>query len=159
MADEVFPGFDTSDIEMTEEEAINYELRAPAYDYERERLNINPIGQAIEGDAIEAYRFWVIKCLLTERHKYLAYSDDFGVEIEEIIRTNYPRGIAESEMQRTVTEALEVDERTLSVDNFEFEWSGDALYVDFLVESIYGSDFYRYEFGGDRIGRIRIQTT
>lgn len=158
MPDEVFPGFDTSEIDISEEdEAINYELRAPAFDYEEEHVRVNSIGQAIEGNAIEAYRFWVLKCLLTERYKYIAYSSDFGVEIEEIIRSDFPQGIAESEIQRTITEALKVDERTVSIGNFEFEWSGDALYVDFKVESIYGTDLYRYESGGDRIGRVRIQ--
>lgn len=158
MADETFPGFDTSGIEMEEEnEEDDFDLRAPAFDFNEAHVKVNAVGQVVVGGAVEAYRFWVMKCLLTERYKYPAYSSDFGVEIEDIMRSDYPRDITESEIQRTITEALGVDERTVSISNFEFEWSGDSLCVSFEVDSIYGNEFYRYEHGGDEIGHVRVQ--
>ena len=159
MDEETFPGFDTSDIGIeVDDNDSNFELRAPEFNYEKTRLNVNSVGQVVDGDAVEAYRFWVMKCLVTERYKYLAYSEDFGVEIEEISKANHPRDISESEIQRTITESLEIDERTLSVDNFEFDWSVDSVLVSFEVESIYGVDSYGLRTGGGEVGRVRIQT-
>lgn len=151
MNDNTFPGFDTSDIDIDEDsiEEELHELCAPVFDYKAAQTVINPIGQAVIGDAVDAYQFWVAKCLQTERFKYRAYSSDFGVEIEEIIQADYPRDIAESEIQRTITEALQVDDRTVNVDEFEFEWSGDSLSIIFVVTSIYDEQVYEYRRGGE----------
>lgn len=157
---ESFVGFDTSDIAIDEgidEEITNVE--SPKLDYKEQRLSVNKVGRAIIGDEIDAYRVWVTKCLLTERYRYLAYSTDFGVEIERIIRENYPRGIAESELERTIKEALLMDNRTVSVRGFSFAWEGDAVYVDFYVEHIYGTDYFELMRGGDEIGSVRIRAT
>lgn len=157
MTAELYPTFDATDI-ILEEDAPNEtsaDIIAPKFDGDNAVFTINNIGQAVIGDAEDAYQFWVVKCLLTERYKYLAYSDDFGVEMEEILRSDYPRDIKESEIERTIVEALTVDERTVSVTNFEFKWEGDAMTVHFLVESIYGTASYQYQRGGDDLARVQ----
>lgn len=160
MADETFPGFDTADIELDDNlPEENYNLRAPSFDYEEMKTKVNSVGEIIVGNAQDAYRFWVMKCLITERYNYLAYSSDFGVEIEEIQKANYPRDIAESEIQRTITESLEIDERTTGVENFQFDWDGDSLFITFEVDSIYGLDTFEYRRGGDDNARIRVQAS
>jgi hypothetical protein len=130
---------------------------APKFNQDDERLDINGVGQAVIGDEKDAYRFWVMKCLLTERYRYPAYSSDFGVEIEAIVKANYPRSVAESEIQRTITEALMVDDRTISVNSFVFEWEGDSLWTTFIVESIFDSDKYELMKGGETIGKVNIR--
>lgn len=158
MADE-FVGFDTTEIEIEDDADFRqFNVVAPKFDMEKLKIKLSPVGRVEIGDEKEAYRFWVMKCLLTERYKYLGYSTDFGVEIEEIIQSDYPRDIAESEIQRTITEALLVDERTLSVDNFVFVWNGDEVKVTFEIESIYNTEVYELMKGGEDVGELAVRT-
>lgn len=135
----------------------NLNVVAPKFNQETESVEVNGVGQAVIGDEKDAYRFWATKCLLTERYKYLAYSSDLGVEIESIIRSGYPREVAESEIKRTITEALLVDPRTVSVDSFTFDWQGDAVTMSFRVESVYGTDIYELTKGGENVGNVRVR--
>ncbi|HBZ09110.1 MAG TPA: DUF2634 domain-containing protein [Bacillus bacterium] len=156
MADE-FAGFDTTGIDIEDDvEDLEIDTVAPKYDPEQACLAVNAIGKVEIGTERDAYHFWVTKCLLTERYKYLGYSTDFGVEIEDIMRSDYPRDIAESEMQRTITEALSIDSRTLSVDNFEFDWSGDGVVITFEIESIFDTEIYQLAKGGEDVGGVAI---
>lgn len=150
MADEEsFVGFDTDEIEIEDEEETLMDSIAPKFNNELFQLHIDAIGRAEIGSEKDTYKFWVIKCLLTERYKYLAYDTDFGLEAEEIIRSNFDRDIAESELTRAITEALMVDERTLGVDDFTFEWNGNYTHITFLIESVYGEDEIDIALGGD----------
>lgn len=157
MIDNLYPTFDATSITVEEDiiEESLADIVAPQFNTEKGVFTRNTIGQVLIGDAEGAYRFWVIKCLLTERYKYLAYDSDFGVEIEEILRSDYPREVAESEIERTIKEALIGDTRTVSVGRFMFEWKGDSLALNFLVESVYGEASYQYQRGGDGVARVQ----
>lgn len=146
---EGFVGFNTDEIDIEDEDDAEINTIAPKFNEELTHIVVDAIGRAEIGSEKDAYKFWVIKCLLTERYKYLAYDTDFGLEAEEIIRSNYDRDIAESELTRAISEALMVDERTLGVDDFNFEWEGNSAYVTFLIESIYGEDEIEVRLGGD----------
>lgn len=151
--DDTFVGFDVDDELEMEDEEIE-QPTAPKFDLERMYVIVDPIGRVEMGNEKSAYKFWVTKCLLTERYKYMAYDTDFGIEIEEIIRSNYDREIAESELIRVITEGLMVDERTLGVEDFEFEWNGDSTYVTFAIESVFGREELDLMIeGGDEIVR------
>lgn len=155
----LYPAFDPPDFFdlMDEGEKVQYEIKSPSFDYKNNKVNVEPNGTVRNVDDKESYRFWVIKCLLTERFKYLGYGTDFGVEIESIMQSDYPRDIAESEIQRTITEALSIDERTLSVENFTFEWKGEAVWITFEIESIYDSESYELVKGGEGVGRVAVR--
>lgn len=156
MADE-FAGFDTTGIDIEDDaEEIVFDTISPKFDPDTARISINAVGKVEIGNEKDAYRFWVMKCLLTERYKYLGYSTDFGVEIEDIVRSDYPRDITESEIQRTITEALSVDPRTLSVDNFKFDWEGDVVRLTFEIESVFDTEIYELTKGGETVGEVAI---
>lgn len=155
---DTFVGFENED-DYEDEIQSDIESIAPNYNYDSMRLSIDPVGRVEIGDSLLAYRFWVTKCLLTERYKYLAYDTDFGVEFEEIIRSNPDRDVAESEIMREIDEALSVDERTQSVDDFEFEWNGSHVYVKFVIETIYGEEQVEMEMDGDNIDESRVSFT
>lgn len=74
--------------------------------------------------------------LNTERYKYLIYSWDYGVELEDLI--GQPHSYVIPEVERRVTEALMQDERITSVHDFEFTKTKKALHVTFLVSTIFG---------------------
>lgn len=155
---EPFAGFEDEDDIDEDEEEIDEGITAK-FDYDDLNIKIDSVGRAALSNEVEALRFWIVKCLLTERYKYLAYDTDFGTEFEEIIRSNPDRDIAESEVMREIEEALTVDERIESVDDFEFEWKGSHLHVSFSIESIYSEENILIEMDGDNIEQSRISFT
>ena len=154
-AEPLYPSFDAPDLMVDETVETLQDVYAYKFDYEKRRLVVTGTGRAIKGGPVEAYRFWAVKCCLTERFQYPAYSSDFGVEFEAIIAAGYPRDIAESEIQRTIKEALMIDNRTLSVTNFAFEWQGDSCRINFELESVYSIDKVAIQRGGELSGRIQ----
>ncbi|MFA9457437.1 DUF2634 domain-containing protein [Halalkalibacter sp. AB-rgal2] len=148
---ELYPTFEVPEM-IDEEEQINDDYTfEPRFDIQVSRVRLTPTGKPEMVEGFDTYQQWCTTCLLVERYKYEAYSSDFGVELEPIIRANYPRDIAESEMRREIQEALAVNPRTLSVDQFTFNWSAETVHVQFEIESIYGSVTMESLFGGDGI--------
>lgn len=147
------------DTEITEDEE-NVELSiCPKFNYENMQVVVDPVGRAVLSNEVEAYRFWVKKCLLTERYIFEGYSTDFGVALEEIIRSNSDREIAESEVMREIEEALSIDDRTVSVEGFDFVWRGDQLFVSFTIESVFGEEQVLLRAGGDGNGGRQASIT
>lgn len=157
--EEFFEGF--IDEDDTDDDDEDFERTvSPIFSSSKMRTSIDPVGRVNTGTEIDAYRLWVMKCLLTERYKYLAYDTDFGIGLNEILESDDDRDIIESEIEREITEALEVDDRTESVEEFSFTWQGDELCVEFVVESIYGDEEIITLNGGDNGGRnVFIRTS
>ncbi len=79
----------------------------------------------------------VRKILYTERYAYVIYGSQYGVELNRLIGQEYDFIV--SDIKRTLTEALLMDNRIISLENFEMEKTGlDTMEVNFLVNSIEG---------------------
>ena len=79
----------------------------------------------------------VKKILYTERYAYVIYSSQYGVELDRLIGQEYDFIV--SDIKRTLTEALLMDNRIISLENFEMKKTGlDTMEVNFLVNSIEG---------------------
>lgn len=89
-------------------------------------------------DGYEAWVQWCLKTAITDRYRYLLYSDDYGTEMDDVRRARTPDE-AEDLLQETVTAALLEDPRTASVSEFEFEWAGDELRAQFTIEPTIGT--------------------
>nr|DAN19799.1 MAG TPA: Protein of unknown function (DUF2634) [Caudoviricetes sp.] len=87
-------------------------------------------------DEREAVKQAIMLILNTERYKFLIYSWNYGVELEELIGTH--PDIVEDEAERLISEALLQDDRITAVYDFEFSRNRDTLLVNFKVDSIYG---------------------
>lgn len=87
-------------------------------------------------DEREAVKQAIMLILNTERYKFLIYSWNYGVELEELIGTH--PDIVEDEVERLISEALLQDDRITAVYDFEFSRNKDTLLVSFKVDSIYG---------------------
>lgn len=149
-----YPVWDVEDVMLGVEEEVLTDVESYEYDYGERKTFVTGSGKTRRCDAKDAYIFWVVKCVSTERYAHEAYSTDFGVEFLEIMRQNYPKSIAESEIRRSIQEALQADNRTVNVSNFRFEWQADACYISFEVESVYGIDTVTVERGGYSTGRV-----
>lgn len=83
----------------------------------------------------EGFMAWCYKAAVTERYTCLAYPDEIGTEMEEAMDDG-EEGIVESQVERAVTEALEVNPRTEWVGDFKFTWDGDAMHCTFYVKGV-----------------------
>jgi hypothetical protein len=79
-----------------------------------------------------------IYCILnTERNTYLAYSDGYGVELEDLF--GMPISYVLPELERRIRDALIWDSRIEEVDGFSFEVNQSVVHVTFTVHTIYGN--------------------
>lgn len=83
----------------------------------------------------EGYAIWCYKTALTERYSCLAYPDEIGVEMEDATDDD-DADIIESQVERAVTEAIEVNPRTEWIGDFEFSWDSDAMHFTFCVRGV-----------------------
>ena len=116
---------DLTNLEVETRPSLTYRL-----DFERKR-----IGGMVDNE--EAIMQLVMKILYTERYAYVIYSSDYGVELERLIGQEYDYIV--SDLERTIKEALLVDDRILDIEEFEMEQTGlDTMNASFKVISILG---------------------
>lgn len=88
-------------------------------------------------DELEAYKQAIYLILNTERYKYLIYSWNYGVELEELFGQPIPYVVPE--LERRITDAVMQDDRTKSVSDFQFDISNyGEVSVTFKATSVYG---------------------
>ncbi len=88
-------------------------------------------------DEQEAMIQAIYKILNTERYAYPIYSNNYGIELIDLIGED-----AEwvcPELQRRIEEALLQDERIEEVNNFDFTIEKSQVHVSFTASTIYGN--------------------
>lgn len=129
----LFPVVEVPEEESEEEYDAKY-CPSVLWDYEKGDFAVDGTGRIAEAEGLEAYIQWCVKTVQTERYTCLAYDDDIGTEMESLDDDD-PLA-AESEIERTITEALMIDPRTEDVGDFTFSSEGDALYCTFSVKGV-----------------------
>lgn len=102
-------------------------------DFKRDGMN-----KILSSDGIESWKSWCINCLQTERGKHLAYSSDFGIEIDAALRAS-SREEAESLLTRQIVEAIMADpyERAADIEEISFDWTApDTVAVDVTIHGV-----------------------
>lgn len=92
-----------------------------AIDFER-----GTIGGFIDDE--KALRQFVQKSLMTERSKYVIYTDDYGTELMDLVGDDITPALIDSEIQRMVYETLAFDDRIDDVQT-AYEQVGDKLFI------------------------------
>ena len=100
-------GLNINAIEIKTQPSLNYKMNL-----DRETVN----GMC---DKQEAMKQVIYKILNTERYKYLIYSWNYGIELEDLF--GRPAKAVTGELERRITEALIQDDRINSVDSFVFK--------------------------------------
>lgn len=119
------------------EVAANYEITE--YEIQSSRTyELRPASGTIGGliDELDSMEQVVYKILNTERFECPLYTWNYGIELNELI--GEPITFVLPELERRITEALMQDERITAVDALEFEISGGAVLVSFVVNTIFG---------------------
>lgn len=89
-------------------------------------------------DEEEALRQYIVKALMTPRDEYAIYTEDYGSELEELIAEQEGPDYILAEAPRIIADALENDDRVVSVDDVVVTLDGDTLNASITVSSIYG---------------------
>ena len=89
-------------------------------------------------DDLEAVKQAIYKIINTERYKFLIYSWNYGIELEDLFGKPIPYVLPE--IPRRIKEALTQDDRIKDVLGFDLNYNrkGDVL-AKFTVVTIYGN--------------------
>ena len=109
-----------------------------AFDYERGDFVRDGMHKMLDSNGIESWKSWCINCLQTERYKHLAYSTDFGIEVDKAMKASN-REEAESVLTRQITEAIMADpyKRTKYIEEITYDWTApDAVCVYVTIHGV-----------------------
>ena len=90
-------------------------------------------------DSLKAMEQAIYKIIRTERYKYIIYSWDYGIELEDPF--GMPVEYCVVELERRISEALLQDNRITAVNGFEFDTEserGTILIKKFIAETVFG---------------------
>ncbi len=123
--------------DLEEENEIRYR-NGIAFDYKTGDFKRDGKNKILDSDGIESWKSWCINCLQTERYKHLAYSSDFGIDMDSAFHAT-SREEAESHLIREITEAIMADpyERARYIPEIKFDWiSPDEVVVEVTIQGI-----------------------
>lgn len=129
-----FWGDEETDVEA--DSAVVTFGRSWKFDYDRGEFVTTPSGRIATANPREAWVEWCEKAIRTPRYRHVIYSRDYGNELEDLLGSDHPRSVIESEVERMVTETLLADDRTGSVDRFSFAWIADGCTFSCQVTSV-----------------------
>ena len=131
----LFPVIDIEDLIDEEEEASTEYQPSPMWDLERGDFVRNGKNDVPYAEGEEAIKIWCVKMIQTQRYECLAYDDDIGCDLSEALHEDDEEALA-SNLERTITEALEINPRIDSIDNFEVELEGSRVYITLTVNLV-----------------------
>ena len=141
MAENLFPeGYEDEIIteeDLTSDQPIGYR-NGIAFDSQRGQLLLDGMNKLLDSTGVESWASWCTNCIQTERYKHLAYSTDFGIELEKAMKAS-SREEAESILTRQITEAVMADpyQRTLYIEEITYDWTApDTVAVEAKIHGI-----------------------
>lgn len=141
MADNLFPeGYETEiieDLDRTGRSAVGYQ-NGIAFDDGTGDFKRDGRNTILDATGVESWKNWCVNCIQTERYKHLAYSTDFGIDLDAALHAE-SREAAESILTREITEAVAADPygRCAYIESLAFDWTApDAIRVDAVLHGI-----------------------
>lgn len=110
-----------------------------AWDFDKNRFLFNKDGTPKIVEKNEAIKVWVMHALLVERYRYLAYFDDYGIELEPFVGTGPNDGGRASELYQYVKEGLLVNPYILDVIALSTKQEHKKITMTLQLATIYGS--------------------
>lgn len=118
-----------ADFEYTEVEVVEQ----PGKTYRLDIANNRILGKV---DGVEAIKQAIYLRLSTEKDDYLIYSEDYGIQLEDLIGESDTYVLPT--LQGRIAEALLRDERVLGVDEFYFTEEKGSVTAAFTVRTVWG---------------------
>lgn len=88
-------------------------------------------------EGLEAMRQAVEIMLTTERYDYQIYTENFGVELDQLVGQD-PDYI-QATFPELIRDAFSIDNRILREENYVFKTSGDTMTITFDVVTVFGT--------------------
>ena len=128
---------------LNEENLIDIEEyeSPPSLTYRLDFTNRRIIGKVDDKEAVMQF---IKKVLDTSKYAYAIYDWYYGNEILALVGLPYDYIVAD--LPRIIEEALLVDDRIMSIENWSFsKTSVDSMHASFLVRTIFGAVNYETE--------------
>ncbi|WP_329758937.1 DUF2634 domain-containing protein [Allisonella histaminiformans] len=116
-----------------------------AWDFERDRFLYNADGSHKIVEKNEAIKVWVMHALRVERYRYLAYFDDYGIELEPFVGTGPNDKERSSELLQYIKEGMLVNPYIVDVIALSTELDHKKITMKLNLETVYGSTSVRIE--------------
>lgn len=116
-----------------------------AWDFEKNRFLYNADGSHKIVEKNEAIKVWVLHALKVERYRYLAYFDDYGIELEPFVGTGPNDKERSSELYQYVKEGMLVNPYIVDVIALSTELDHKKITMTLNLETVYGSTSVRIE--------------
>ena len=116
-----------------------------AFDFETGQLKTKG-GQYYYVEKNEALKIWIWFALFSSRYTYLAYSTNYGNEINTLIGRYLAKQLLYSELKRMIEEALLCNPYIVSLTDFQVEQKGSKVLCTFAVNTIYGHVAQTYTY-------------
>lgn len=114
-----------------------------AWDFENDRFLKNADGQHVIVTENEALKVWIYKTLKTERFRYVAYHDSYGIELEKYIGQNNIKNVGEM-IKADIREGLLVNPYIVSIDSMTItQQEKDVIEITIALTSIYKSSTFK----------------
>ena len=122
----MFPFEEETEEEIVEEETEEYYPREYEIDFKTGKLT----GKIVEG----------VKYHIKAKIKFFQYSWDYGCEINELIGQQYSDEYTKAEVERMITECLEVNPYITEIEDLEVSKEKDKLHIKFTIITDYGEE-------------------
>lgn len=109
-----------------------------AWDFGKDNFIYTETGAHKIVDGNEAIKTWIYKALRTERYSYLAYSWQYGIELEPFIGKVMSVQERYSELKRVIVECLMVNPYILSINKIDFSKNGVKVVCNIDLTTVYG---------------------
>lgn len=116
---------------------VSSDKQIPTKTYKMDWENGRIIGNVNKEEAVQQA---IKKSLLTPRYDCLAYDDQYGSELDRLLKSlhNVTREYIEAELPALIEDALTADGRISAVQDISFEFIGDELSIDLTAVTSYG---------------------
>lgn len=136
--------FITSTLDSTTSSADQLPLlKEYAWDFKKDIFLKNADGQHVIVTENEALKVWIYKTLKTERFRYVAYHDSYGIELEKYIGNSNIKNVGEM-IKADIREGLLVNPYIVSIDNMTItRQEKDIIEITIYLTSIYSKATYK----------------
>ena len=111
------------------------------YDFDKQQFLYDENGNIVTVTEDEALKVWIYKAILTERYRYLAYHDEYGITIEPYQGTMPNNVYTADRIRQNIREGLSINPYIAKINSITIEKrEKDELIVSVDVTSIYSDD-------------------
>lgn len=109
------------------------------YDFEKGDFVLRN-GKMVVVEGVESLKVWIEKVIRTERFRFKIYENvEYGITIEDLIGSNFPRTFIEAELKREITSVLEEHPYINRIEGWQFERDGTLMKIKFTVITVDGA--------------------